>query len=667
MERSGYSQWTSKEVARLLTLVESERRHYQDILAALPIPLAVLAADRSIISTNRAFRKMFSVGRDEIAGKTLDSLIPSPVALERLVERLRDLHTRSADEASDLVVGLEGKKLRLLLAPLRDDEDEAGRQTLLAVLDVSGPAVSPAVAEAAASPPAPQPLTGEYLPAVIWQADVSLKFTSVTGAPDRLLGYPAAHWTRKADFFSARIHPEDREGVIALYRSTMRSGGDCSAEFRVITRTGESVWCRETIHAAGEAITGVLTRIDQRRQLEHLHLIAERHAALQALAARLAHDLNNPLMIITGYAEEMLGAIPADDPHRADAEQILAATDRIAGITGQLLQFTRKHALPAQRLEISEWLRTLERQIRMAAGSGTRVDLSTVTPTFALAEPTQLQEILLSVITRVSVAMRGSALVPPSREEAASRNRLRITCGTTRITERLSVPERRAPVLDPATYAHITLQGAGPGLGAETAAFETLLAAGKEGEGATTPARAYQIVREWGGDLLYASEPTSRDEKTPGWSLVIYLPQAEPGEAPQLASPPATQTPEEHARPTILVVDDEPDIRSLIAKILRREKYDVVEAGSVSEALATATAHKGSLDLLLTDVMLPDGSGLELAERLRERLPAVKILYISGYTSDEAVRQGAQPPGAKFLQKPFTLNALLEKVREAAG
>jgi DNA-binding response OmpR family regulator len=123
----------------------------------------------------------------------------------------------------------------------------------------------------------------------------------------------------------------------------------------------------------------------------------------------------------------------------------------------------------------------------------------------------------------------------------------------------------------------------------------------------------------------------------------------------------------EIVRETILLVEDEAGIRALVRKILRREHYQVLEAGSAEEALAMASSASGRIDLLVTDVMLPGASGRELAEKIRETRQDLRVLYISGYTDDDAVRTGAIPPGSKFLQKPFTLGALVGKVRESLG
>ena len=170
-------------------------------------------------------------------------------------------------------------------------------------------------------------------------------------------------------------------------------------------------------------------------------------------------------------------------------------------------------------------------------------------------------------------------------------------------------------------------------------------------------ARAYALVREWGGELGFESEAPR------GSVFTMYLPLAEP-EAERKTELSAAARPAEAQRETILVVDDEAGIRSLIAKILRREHYSVLEAGTATEAAAIAATHGGAIQLLVTDVMLPDRNGRQLAERLVQALPKLKVMYISGFTDDESVRAGAFPPGARFLQKPFTLGALIGIVRE---
>jgi CheY-like chemotaxis protein len=212
--------------------------------------------------------------------------------------------------------------------------------------------------------------------------------------------------------------------------------------------------------------------------------------------------------------------------------------------------------------------------------------------------------------------------------------------------------------LAPGLYACITVQANGTGIDAMKSAslFESILNKSADSTRGEALAQAYALVREWGGDLAYSGEAAHS-------KFVLYL---RPSDAVAAAAPPEIPAPEPAPpQPLILVVDDEPGIRALVAKILRREGYEVLESGAAADAGLLAGAQTRPVELLVTDIMLPDHPGTELAQQLREQLPAIKVLYMSGYTEDERARTGDFPPGAKFLQKPFTLGALVARVRES--
>ena len=348
-------------------------------------------------------------------------------------------------------------------------------------------------------------------------------------------------------------------------------------------------------------------------------------------------------MIITGYGEEMLQSLPPESPLRGDIEQIIGATERISGIAGQLLGFTRRVANPPQPVDVAELVAGLEEKI--AAGGQVSVGVEPASePVWAMADRAQLAEAIL-------------ALASPDREDAKERKRIVISCRVEVITEKIS-----PATLKPGVYTRLTIRDDGRGTETGKSIFESILT---KGPGADL-ARAYAIVREWGGDIGFSSEPFH------GSAFVVYLPYAQPAPAPEPEPEPVpaevVPAPEpEKPRKTILLVEDEVGIRALVRKILTRENYHVLDAGSAEDALKVAGAWEGSTDLLVTDVILPGIGGRELAEGLRESLPGLKVLYVSGYTDDEAVRAGAFPPGSKFLQKPFTLSSLVSKVREALG
>ncbi|HLW76908.1 MAG TPA: PAS domain S-box protein, partial [Bryobacteraceae bacterium] len=566
MERTDFEQWKAREVARLLALVETERRYYQEMVASLPVALVVLSADRSILSANRAFRQSFGVRAEELRRKSIEQIIPEP----RLIERIRDTHVQGARQG-DLYAEVEGRPLRIAVMPIRNWDDEGELETLLMVEDLT--AIGKAMetmgfATAAATAPAPEPVVVEVakpvdtnagMPAVLWRADSSFEFTSVSGDAEPLLGYPASHWLETQKFFEDRIHPEDRAAAMAFYAAALGREGDASAEFRAVTSSGGVKWCRETVRVSAEgAVTGVMTDITLRKQLEEQLLTAERHDALHGLSSRLSHDLNNPLMIITGYSEEMLQELPAESSMREDLEQILGASERISGITGQLLGFTRKLANPPQQVELGMLILSMEDRIAKAAGEEVAVEYSTPgEPVWASADPAQLEEILL-------------AMVSSARDDAQGRSRVTMGWEIDAIPEQL--PEA---TLRPGMYARVTIHDNGRGADAESriSVFESVLA---KAEVNSELGRAYAMVREWGGDIAFASDAFR------GSTFMLYLPYVPPetpeaeesaedlaaesapeAEAAPVVEAPAAAEPEPQYRETILLVEDEAGIRAL--------------------------------------------------------------------------------------------------------
>ena len=719
MERTGFEQWKPREVARLLALVETERRYYQEMMAVLPAGLVVLGNDRTILSANTAFRRLVRLSGEELRKKTIEQVLPS----NELIERIRALHVYGDTAPSSIhlsfSIDLGERRFRMAAVPIRSWEDEMEPETLLMVqlleaqpleqqpmeqqpmeqqpmaapqaevaepVEAAPPAeAAPPVEPAPPAEPAPEPWAAvemsidlspgppidlAALPSAVWQADAAtFAFTYAGGAVEEILGYPAAHWLAEPLFFLERIHPDDRAEVVSLYASIAAAGGEVSAEYRAMNASGAAVWCRESIRvpapgAGTRRIAGVMSVIAQRRQLEAQALAAARVEALRGLSSRLAHDLNNPLMIVTGYGEELLNALPQDDSLRGDLAEILAAGGRMTEVAGHLLSFTRPQANAPSRIELSNLIAAQERKLRAILGgfaSGDTVDLQIAAPdgaVWAFADPDQLEGAI-------------AALAAFALENTSRVSRLGVTCRTSRIAERVE-----NATLQPGVYAQLEIRADGEGAGVPPGVFESILPA-KDPQKLAGPAvaRAYLNVRQWSGDITFSSSFTH------GSAFVVYLPYsapeietAEPAVAeettPKTAEPePATEAPPQPlAEPslgTVLVVEDEPGIRGLVRKILKRERYEVIEAGSGEEALVAASAHGSGIGLLLTDVILPGIGGRDLAEALTAAQPDLKVVYISGFTDDEAVRAGEFPPGSLFLQKPFTLSALVGIVKQA--
>jgi CheY-like chemotaxis protein/nitrogen-specific signal transduction histidine kinase len=712
MERTDFEQWKGKEVARLLALVETERRYYQEIVATLPVAIAVLAGNRSIVLANRAFRQTFGLTAQEIRRKSIEQILPS----DELIERIRSAYTEAGEAPRGaLTLHISGKVLRIDVRTIRGWDEEMELETLVVVEELSShdlasianaeasidpfgavasassipeapPAsavepgaelgVEPGVehlvehavetpAAPAEAPPAPAPATfpAADVPAIVWQADAAtLQFTAVSGFTTIALAVPPVEWPQTEGFFEQRIYAEDRAAAMALYRSVIEHGGEASAEFRILKLSGDLEWCRETVFApppaAGSAdgprnIYGVLTFIGERIRMQQQMEVAARHAALTGVGARLAHDLNNPLMLIAGYAEEMLHAFPEGDARRDDVEQIVKATERISEIMAHLTRFTQKKQTHPEPVDVSAAVNRLDPIFMGMCGDASSVRLEAATPVWALAEARPLEELLVTLAD--------------AARDCPGCTQLRIASDSTTIAEQ--IPNA---TLAPGIYARVTLEANGRGLDSSKSVslFESILAKSADSPRGESLANAYTLAREWGGDLAYSGG-------TAHSTFILYLrPAAAPESAtahtpemdtnpPVVFVEPEPAPPPEPPKPFILVVDDEPGIRALVAKILRREHYEVLEAGTAAEAGALADAQARPLQLLVTDIVLPDHPGTRLAEQLSAALPALKVLYMSGYTEDERARAGEIPPGAKFLQKPFTLSALVAKVRES--
>ena len=711
MERTDFEQWKGKEVARLLALVETERRYYQEMVATLPVAIAVLASNRSIVLANRAFRQTFGVTGQEIRRKSIDQILPSDQLIERIDSAYTDSSVQNASRGA-LTLHVSGKVLRVEVRTIRGWDEEMELETLVAIQELSShdlagianaeasaapfstvtsaisiplepvvehrvddrvehPVAPPAPIEvaipvqvAAPESESPKAFPAADLPAIVWQADAAtLQFTAVSGFPNTALAVPPAEWPHTEGFFEQRICVEDRAATMALYRSVIEHGGEASAEFRILKLSGDLEWCRETVIApspglhpadASRNIYGVLTFIGERVRLQQQMEVAARHTALTGVSARLAHDLNNPLMLIAGYAEEMLQAFPEGDVRRDDVQQIVKATERINEITSHLTRFTQKKPVHPEPVDISAAVNRLDPIFIGMCGDASSVHLESATPVWALAEARPLEELLVTLAD--------------AARDCPGCTQLRVTADSTTIAEQ--IPNA---TLAPGTYARITLEANGTGLDASRSVslFESILAKSADSARGESLTNAYTLAREWGGDLAYSGSATHS-------TFVLYL---RPAAAPEpvtahtqqmdahppvvIVGEPEPTPPPEPPKPLILVVDDEPGIRALVAKILRREHYEVLEAGTAVEAGTLADAQTRPLQLLVTDIVLPDHPGTRLAEQLSAALPALKVLYMSGYTENERARAGEIPPGARFLQKPFTLSALVAKVRES--
>jgi len=447
--------------------------------------------------------------------------------------------------------------------------------------------------------------------------------------------------------FVERIHPDDRASVLETVGSAMKSGADFSTQNRSIAPDGTVRWLsgagRILLGEHGEPVRGVGISQDvtERRKLEAQFQQAQKMEAVGRLAAGVAHDFNNLLTVILGYCELLLPDFQAGDPHRADLEEIQKAGTRAAGLTRQLLAFSRKQIIEPTVLDLNAVVSEMRAMLVRLIGEDVKVVVDPG-PKLALlkADRGQVEQIVMNLAVNARDAMpKGGTL--------------------TIATANIELDEDYAATHDgvtPGSYVTLTVTDTGMGMTPEVQAhlFEPFFTTKEVGKGTGLGlATVHGIAKQSGGSVGVYSELGK------GTSFHVYFPRVEAAGVAVDAKPPVTRRPPVEEK--VLVVEDAEGLRELVRRLLQRQGYTVLVASNADEALRLFEEHP-SIDLLLTDVVMPGASGPELTRQLVERRPALKVVYMSGYTEEAIVQHGV--PRIAFLHKPFTSDTLVRKLRE---
>ena len=396
--------------------------------------------------------------------------------------------------------------------------------------------------------------------------------------------------------------------------------------------------------SAGEDIV-MMVDVTEQRRLEIELSEARRLEALGRLAGGVAHDFNNMLSVVGGYADLLEEQMPADSQWRADLGEIRRAAERAAHLTRQLLAFGRRQVLQPKTIDLNEVVRENETFLTRLLGEPMTLQLSlSPEPLWVEADTAQMEQVLLNLATNARDAVQDSGVLQVVTK--------------TRMLARGWAQERGLP---PGRVAELAVRDTGRGMNPETLQriFEPFFTTKDVGEGTGLGlATVYGIVKQSGGHIDAASTPGQ------GTLFRILLPLVA---APGAAAAPAPETRAEGGTETILLVEDERAVARLAESLLKRLGYRVLAAESASDAMEAALAFDGPIDLVLTDVVMPGASGRVLIEELRMMRPGIRTLYMSGYPADSIVRYGVEEGEVHFLQKPFTLSTLAGKVREALG
>jgi hypothetical protein len=384
--------------------------------------------------------------------------------------------------------------------------------------------------------------------------------------------------------------------------------------------------------------------ITQRKKLEEQLLHAQKMEAVGRLAGGVAHDFNNMLTVISGYNRMILDELSALDPLRGYAEEILKAADRAGALTNQLLAFSRRQIMQPKVINVNAVVLQTQKMLQRLIGEDIELVLNLGTNVGNIkADPGHVEQAIvnLAVNARDAMPMGGHLTIETSGvvlDETYARTHMGVK---------------------PGSFTMIAVSDDGHGMDAETRRhiFEPFFTTKEKGKGTGLGlATVYGMVKQTGGDIWVYSEPGH------GSSFKLYFPSVlEPVSDSSGGDASATRG---SGGETVLVVEDEQAVRDLTVRILRQLGYTILTASSGAEALEISQSHTGHIDLLLTDVVMPNMSGRQLADHLRAARPDTKVLFLSGYTENTVVHHGVLDAGVDFLPKPFSRENLSKKMRE---
>jgi PAS domain S-box-containing protein len=603
-------------------------------------PEGVVIADNQgrVARANREFSRMFGYGSSEVAGRGLTELIApddkwdESLALDRYLVsggRFNVETVRRRKDNTRLEVAIMG-------FPLRVDGQQAG--AFLIYRDITERRRNQ---EAIRQFELRRASLFQNSAQGMYRFDRNGLVSEVNPALVNMLGYTSAAEVLKLNFTQeVFLDPEEP----ARLTSAVQTGSWTFRETRWKRKDSKLITVRLSLTTAlcPNAYEAVVEDVTPWRALEEQVRHSQKMEAVGRLAGGVAHDFNNLLTVIGGYSDLMSQSISPADPLRTPLEEIRKATDRAASLTRQLLTFSRRQVLSPRVLDLNAVIGNMENLLHRLLGED--VEIRTVlAPTLGRvrADPGQVEQVIMNLAVNARDAMpEGGRLLIESASVVIDETYVRHHTG-----------------MAPGRYVMLAVTDTGCGMSEEVRSrvFEPFFTTKPSGTGLGL-SMVYGIVKQSGGQVWVYSEIGR------GSTFKVYLPEVE--EKTEALRVPLCDHPFYRGKETVLIVEDEEGVRTLLHTFLEQLGYTVLDTCSGAEAIIVGERHRGPIHLLLTDMILPQVTGPELAARLLAIRPAIRVLYMSGYTQDAIMQQKGLSPGAAFLEKPFTGEALAEKIRQ---
>lgn len=495
----------------------------------------------------------------------------------------------------------------------------------------------------------------ESIPVVMFVVDADVRSVLyVSPAFETIWGIPAQHvYERPSAFFEPIVEPDRARFLGAIARA--RGGAEpASVEFRLRVARGELRWMlsaaiplrneRGDIHRVG----GFALDITERTQRDERSHQARKLEAVAQLAGGVAHDFNNLLTVILSYAAILVDQLGADHPLRADVDEIKRAGEQAATLTRQLLAFSRQQTLQPRRINLNDTVGATEALVRRLIGDDIELHAAAA-PDLAdvVVDPGQIEQVIVNLAANARGAMPH---------------------GGTLSIETMNVTLDDPPgddASDPPAPSHVMLAVTDTGVGmdepTQSHLFEPFFTTKSPGKGIGLGlATVHGIVQQSGGTIRVISAPGA------GTSIRIYFPRAAADDAKQERTGDLTDG-MQRAADTVLLVEDDERVRTVASASLRRYGYCVLEVASAAEALYVCEQQGDGIRLMITDIVMPQMGGRELADRARRLCPGIRVLFMSGYSDRSVVSHALLGAGTAFIEKPITPERLARRVREVLG
>ena len=636
------------ERRRANAMLRASEERFRAIFDVAPVGVAQadLATGR-LLAVNPRMTSITGYPAEELLGLTVAE-ITHPGDLEQDRKMFESLARGEADESR-----VEKRHIRrdgatawvnVHVVALRDDGGKPSR-TLATIEDITERKT--AAAALAASEERYRVLFENTTEGIVAIDPETRRFQFHNPAVCAMFGYTPGEFARMQ---LPDLHPKEAlAGILSGIEAAVRGEGG-GANAVPCVRKGGSTFQADIRGSAVEVegrkiVFGFFTDVTERVRLEEQLRQAQKMEAIGQLAGGVAHDFNNLLTVIGGNCDLLISHSDAADPRRDSLADIRAASERAASLTRQLLAFSRKQILEPKILDLNEAVIGIEKMLRRLIGED--VDLLTdltAGRSWVKVDPGQLEQVVMNLVVN-------------SRDAMPRGGRITIRTWNVEAPESAGRDETDGQERRPKVALSISDTGTGIPPEVKPHLFEPFFTTKGVGKGTGLGlATVYGIVTQSGGEIGVESEPGKGATFT-----VLFPSQPAPREARNSRS---AQSPLPQGTETVLVVEDEDAVRRIVRVVLASAGYRVIEARGGAEALEAALKHPDGIQIVVTDVVMPEMSGREVAREIEQHHPAVKILYMSGYMDDAIMRHGIVESGVAFLQKPFTPLALAKKVRE---